>query len=682
MEERLTLALTRIREIENEEGVMAYQPFFKVVSTFLLDLYELYSLNKGEESDGVVAALWKDGDYQGINDLLYKDAVPEGYDNSFLNPDYAYGVLGYAGPYLSAIYTEIKAAIPDAYEGYLEGILIRMELMLEVYSSLLVADGETEEINSIKDIFYWYVSDYYETEIPRLIKSQFEVENLAFNIVTKEDLNNPSYLYKYGERVTINEIRVSEFLSSLPEEDIDKMASTIVNGYRDGFIQAGKDLSKKKYANVRYHIGFERVIKAVIDKLSELGLEPVMYRGRRDIFAKRNLNPIGYVGANELLQLDYDHREDMGMILDGHLVNRRVECLKAAYEENKEAAALFAGPIVIETFGEPIVDLVSRENAISLNESQRKNNVDLSSQNAEITAKYIDPEQRSFSIIAFPMPSISENYEEIFKDTIKINTLDVNKYRKIQQTIIDVLDKHSVAHVVGNNGNITDLYVKLWELKDPSKETKFENCVADVNIPVGEVFTSPVLEGTHGVLNVKKVFLNEQEYKDLTLEIEDGYIKSYSCANFSDPAENRKYIDAGILFHHESLPMGEFAIGTNTTAYVMARKHDIEKYMPILIAEKTGPHFAFGDTCYSREEEVRVYNPDGKEIVAKENSASALRKTEPSKAYFNCHTDITIPYDELGLLEVIDEKGASVKIIENGRFVLEECEELNEAFLD
>ena len=101
---------------------------------------------------------------------------------------------------------------------------------------------------------------------------------------------------------------------------------------------------------------------------------------------------------------------------------------------------------------------------------KRKNNVDLSSQNAEITAKYIDPEQRSFSIIAFPMPSISENYEEIFKDTIKINTLDVDKYRKIQQTIIDVLDKHSVAHVVGNNGNITDLYVRLWELKDLQKK--------------------------------------------------------------------------------------------------------------------------------------------------------------------------------------------------------------------
>ena len=34
--------------------------------------------------------------------------------------------------------------------------------------------------------------------------------------------------------------------------------------------------------------------------------------------------------------------------------------------------------------------------------------------------------------------------------------------------------------------------------------------------------------------------------------------------------------------------MGEFAIGTNTTAYAMARKFDITQLMPILIMEKTG----------------------------------------------------------------------------------------------
>ncbi|HQB50115.1 MAG TPA: hypothetical protein PLW33_05505, partial [Candidatus Cloacimonas sp.] len=54
-----------------------------------------------------------------------------------------------------------------------------------------------------------------------------------------------------------------------------------------------------------------------------------------------------------------------------------------------------------------------------------------------------------------------------------------------------------------------------------------------------------------------------------------------------------------LLLPHHTLPLGEFAIGTNTTAYQMARKYDILPRLPILIIEKMGPHFAIGDTCFS-----------------------------------------------------------------------------------
>jgi leucyl aminopeptidase (aminopeptidase T) len=227
------------------------------------------------------------------------------------------------------------------------------------------------------------------------------------------------------------------------------------------------------------------------------------------------------------------------------------------------------------------------------------------------------------------------------------------------------------------NGNHTDLTVAMYEMKDPSKETIFENCVADVNIPVGEVFTSPKLKGTNGVLHVTKVFLNGLEYKDLDIEFVDGMIGEYSCSNFVDAAEGKKYIKENILANHDTLPLGEFAIGTNTTAYVVGRKYDIAAKLPILIAEKTGPHFAVGDTCYSHEEELVTYNPDGKQIVARENEVSALRSTDPAKAYLNCHTDITIPYDELGELTAVRADGSEVCIIREGKFVLPGTEELN-----
>ena len=128
----------------------------------------------------------------------------------------------------------------------------------------------------------------------------------------------------------------------------------------------------------------------------------------------------------------------------------------------------------------------------------------------------------------------------------------------------------------------------------------------------------------------------------------DGKITEYSCTNFDSEEENKKYIRENILYHHPTLPMGEFAIGTNTTAYRVAREYGIEAKLPILIAEKTGPHFAVGDTCYSWAEDTKVYNPDGKEIIARDNEVSILRKEDVSKAYLGCHTDITIPYDELG----------------------------------
>ena len=112
----------------------------------------------------------------------------------------------------------------------------------------------------------------------------------------------------------------------------------------------------------------------------------------------------------------------------------------------------------------------------------------------------------------------------------------------------------------------------------------------------------------------------------------------------------------------------------------MAEKFDILGKLPILIIEKTGPHFDVGDTCYSHAEDNPVYNPDGKEIVSRENEFSAKRFTEPEKAYFNCHTDITIPYGEIGRLYTVNEDGSETDIIVDGRFVLPGTEKLNEAF--
>ena len=156
----------------------------------------------------------------------------------------------------------------------------------------------------------------------------------------------------------------------------------------------------------------------------------------------------------------------------------------------------------------------------------------------------------------------------------------------------------------------------------------------------------------------------------------------YSCDNYENQEEGKKLIRQEILKNHDTLPMGEFAIGTNTTAYAMAERYGIGEKLPILIAEKMGPHFAVGDTCYSWSEDSPVYNPDGREVIARDNEVSILRKEDVSKAYFGCHLDITIPYSELGDIVAVRPDGTEAYVIRDGRFAAEGTERLNEALED
>lgn len=682
MKERFELAMYRIMQIQKEDkGLMEYQPFFCHVAGFICMCMEQYQwLN----ADGFLSADMET--LQQKNAALYEDILQSNYEQSYANPAYAVKMLGAEnGVLLSVLYTEIRSLIPFVYERNLCEILLRLELFLEVYMLFdckMNEDNARPSAEELRDVLYWYISDYSDVETERRVREQVD-SNLTFatDIIMNSDYSDLRYLYAYGEYVTENELKTAAFIHSLPEETIDKIAMTYTEGYRKGFEVAGKDLSKKDTVNIRYRLGFERVIRKAMMHFEIMGLKPVIYRAGADIFTRKAAGRIGYYGAVANAQYEYDHREDMACFLDGHMVTRRLECLTSAFEEYQAKAAKHAGPACMEVFGEELFEPVPKEENPHYNEEQQKLVVDYTSRAGMITNTYIKREERSFTIIAFPVAKIGDEFEKIFEEVVALNTLDYSLYQRIQQTIINTLDRADYVHVKGCGNNRTDLIIHLTELEDAKKQTKFENCVADVNIPVGEVFTSPVLQGTEGRLHVSKVFLNEYEYRDLDITFENGIIKEYACGNFDTEEQNKKFMEENLLFHHPTLPMGEFAIGTNTTAYVMAKKYDIAAKLPILIAEKMGPHFAVGDTCYSHEEEVRVYNPDGKEIIAKENDYSRLRKSDPKNAYFNCHTDITIPYDEIGLLEAILPDGTGIAIIQNGRFVLDGCEELNLPFL-
>ena len=609
---------------------------------------------------------------------MYDDVLGEHYKTSYANPAFATEKFGIEyGRLLSFLYTELRGVIPYAFEKKTEYLDILFELFIEVYNQF---EEENEpEYEHVRQTIYWYASDYCDVFLADRIKEQIDPEdNFAADLIMNSDFNDVRYLYYYGEYVSENEKRTAMHLNELPLETIQKMADVYTEGYRIGFVNTGKNLSKKATVNIRYTLGFERVIRIAIENFREMGLKPTIYRAGVSVLTKRQHLKIGYYGGIANKQYEYDHKDDQALILDRQFMERKLEVMRTTYEQYKDLARRHAGPACMETFGEEPFTPVSKSEAVKLNDKQKEISLEYDSKSSQIVNSYIPGDERSFTIVAYPVPEIGDQYEEIFDEIIKINTLDAKVYEKVQQTIIDALDQGTSVHILGNNGNHTDLRVQLYKLKDPKKETIFENCVADVNIPVGEVFTSPVLEGTNGVLHVSQVYLNELLYKDLEVTFSNGMVADYSCKNFEHELENKEYFLDNVLYRHPTLPLGEFAIGTNTTAYVAAKKYNIADKMPILIAEKMGPHFAVGDTCYSWAEDIKVYNPNGKEIVARDNSVSIQRKEDVSAAYFHCHTDITIPYEELKSITVECADGKEIEIIRDGIFVLPGTEILNE----
>lgn len=681
IEERFRLAADRIREIPGEPlGRENLEAYFSFCAQFLLMLEETYFfLKKGGLETASLEEL------QRRNRALYADILPEHYEESYGNPAYAVGELGEdTGRELCFLYAELRSLIVCVYEDRLEDVVIRMELFLEVYGAFVYAASEGVEMPSGEDIrqmIYWFASDYADLAAEQRVRETLCPEEcFAVKKIMESPLDDVRYLYGYGEYISENELETAGFLAKLPQETIAAMADTFTEGYRRGFEVTGVDLSKKSTVAVYYRLGFERMIRRAVENFASLGLGTVIFRTAWSVMDSEGAGRrSGYSGGLPNRQYCYDHKDDRAIFLDRNYVNRRLEAFRAAYEKVKTQAGAYGGPAVVEVFGEEDFMPITKWEALQLSQDQSRLWVEYQSRAGRLLREYIPREETSYTIIAFPVPQVGEVFPELFWETVRINTLDSGLYSQVQQAMIDVLDRADYCEIKGRGENRTDLRVNLHKLSDPARETIFENCVADVNIPAGEVFTSPVLKGTQGLLHVSRVFLNGFEYRNLAIRFVDGMVAEYSCTNFEKEQENRRFIYENILFRHETLPMGEFAIGTNTTAYRAAKRLGVEAKLPILIAEKMGPHFALGDTCYAHGEEVRVYNPDGKEIVAKSNEIADRREEKPLEAYFNCHTDITIPYEELGELAAVKKDGTRMILIRDGRFVLPGCEPLNEA---
>lgn len=693
--ERYLDAIERIRQIPEEKAVPeTFRDYFMTCAEFIIKLDDFIKETEGIDLSGF--SFLKDENSRMLESSLIewnKTFYAErntGYESSYLNPAYAEKKLSPFGGVLSVLLMEIEDLVPSAYEKNLSDITSVLETFIQIYCMFTARFAEYREnpkgnmlpdVQSVKDVLYSYGFDYSWDFLMQDMKGQFQPEDsYAVKLINEHDFMAASDIYLYGSFISEKALKTAEFMATLPEEEIDRMAYTWYKGFKDGFRIQGKPYEKKSLVEFRYQIGFERVVKKAAEYFKKDGYDFTVPR-RTGHFAIRGPKGKGVLYESPNRQMDYDHSYDISLVMGDRIASRMLEETEQIFLSLADTVKRYAGPVVMECFGEPTFSPVEKAERLRFSDHQKevygkyRNSLQL------MTHKYILEEERSFTIIAWPLPTIGEDFENILHDTVRINTLSSETYMPVQAKIIEALDKASIVRVKGRN-NETDMKVVLHPLSDPEKQSNFENCLSDVNIPLGEVFTSPRLKGTEGILNVKSVFIEGIHFDNLKIRFKDGRVTDYSCDNFEDIEASRALIRRVIFGEKENLPIGEFAIGTNTLAYKMIEKYRLGAKMPILIAEKTGPHFAVGDTCYSFMEDMHLYNPDGKELMAKDNECSILRKTHPEKAYFAVHTDITIPYNELDSIVAVTEDGSEINIISEGRFVLEGTEVLNAPFDD
>ena len=599
------------------------------------------------------------------NKSFFNELLGENYDISYANPTYAVSIFGEGmGQLLSAFYAKFREHIGYAFKHRKFNMLENNKLLIDAYHLVKYEGVDYEELKRI-------VTRTDETSITKNISYRFEERtNKDFGfykeIIMEADLKDPKYLFRLGKYITENEVKTSQFVVKYPTEKVKKLSITVVDAFIRSFIVDNKDRKNRNVIRLFYNAGQEIIARQVIKDFEQRGFEVAIAEVMSTIPNK---------------QYDYDHRFDNALYLDEEYAALYERAYKKGCETSKDVLKLSVGPVLFDSFGEKPFSPVKKSECLKLSKEQEQIHQSQRNSLNQIYEKYDASEETSFCIIAFPSPEIGNRFEEIFEEILKINMMDNGLYEKIQQHIVDALDQGEYVHIKGKGTNETDIKVKLPRLQNPAKQTNFVNCVADVNIPLGEVFTSPELKGTNGVLHIEDIFLGSLRYKNLKIMLKDGYVSDYSCTNFDNEKDNKEYIKENLMELHETLPLGEFAIGTNTYAYVMARKYDIIEVLPVLIIEKMGPHFAIGDTCFSWVEDLPVYNIlNKKEITARDNDMSLLRKEDLNKAYTGVHTDITLPYEGIEFIAAVTYSGESIDIIRDGKFVLSGTEELNNAF--
>ena len=629
--------------VENEIAL-----FLNKAHELLLDRINFYE-NFSEQYflDSTFEQLYED------NKKFYLE-INEKYDESYANPHITRIKLPEKiADIASSFYYEAICSV--------QFIIQKKDLFFEkVLKKFILLSNAIENQRNLYEVIEDFEKEYFVENYRLELENMYSSSNYATNLLQKADLSDLRYLFSYGINISETELEFAKLLQHFDQEQIHDLAAQMTYGYLKGFERHNKQMGNRNQARIVLIAGLEKIAKEI-----QLILKSEGYTGFvGDLIFNKSLS-----------QAVADYNKTKEVVLDEAHYQTSYEAYEQVLAENKKDLYAYQGNIIMVCFGQKNRKLKEYEPVYSTKYDLKK---DYDLKKRSIFETYVPKSEISYTGMAFPVKDINpDNYKQIFIDVMKINKMSADEHERMQDELIDLLDQGEYVELIGFKGNETNIRVYLHKLDDPDKETNFVNCGSDVNIPVGEVYTSPQLEGTNGLIHLKQIRVAKIHFKDVRIKVENGFAVEYSCENSGNAEEDHKLMEEIIFHHRDRLPLGEFALGTNTYAYKVAKEDGILHQLHTLIYEKLGPHIALGDTCFAWAEDTPLYSKNKKLVIAKDNEFSIRRKENVAEAYVNLHYDLTIPYDEIGLISVHLRNGKNIEILKNGLFTIESLSPLN-----
>ena len=182
--ERYDLAMERIRLIAEDGTGQVSEPFDAYFLKMALFVGQIEELARRQMREELEDCSLKELKLQ--NQSLYQDILPENYEKSFANPAYAAAELGKEmGPLLAAFYAQLRGCIVFAFECRLKDITILCETLIEIYNRF---EEEVPPVEAVRDILYWFYSDYTDVMLPFRIREQLDPSlTFAKDIIMESD---------------------------------------------------------------------------------------------------------------------------------------------------------------------------------------------------------------------------------------------------------------------------------------------------------------------------------------------------------------------------------------------------------------------------------------------------------------------------------------------------------------